>query len=585
MKRLFDLTISSILLILSMPIQLILFVIIRIELGSPVLFIQQRAGLHGKGFFLYKFRTMSNETDDSGQLLPDHKRITRFGAWIRKYSLDELPQLLNVLKGDLSLVGPRPLLMQYLPLYTKEQARRHEVKPGITGWAQVNGRNHLSWEDKFSFDVWYVDHQSIWLDIKILCLTLIKVFNGDGISRPGYVSADLFTGSAQKDMRRKGIEMDQNKIYLSPPHLTGEELSFLEDALDSNWIAPLGPQVDQFEKEIADYIGVKDAALVSSGTAAIHLALRLSGVKKGDLIFCSSFTFIASANPILYEGAIPVLIDSEPETWNMSPKALERALEHAKSKGNMPKAVIVVHLYGQSAKMAEIKAICDHYGIPIIEDAAEAMGSTYNDQKCGGIGDIGIFSFNGNKLITSSGGGVIVSNNDHAIKRARFLASQARDPAPFYQHSEIGFNYRMSNLLAAVGRAQLKGIEEKIKKRRSIFAYYKELLGDIDGVSFMPELSNSQSNHWLTTLILDEKVIQTNPLEVIQRLDDANIEARPLWKPLHLQPVLKDVSFYAHESGNSVAENLFKQGICLPSGSSLTKSEQEKIVKVIKQAL
>jgi pyridoxal phosphate-dependent aminotransferase EpsN len=364
--------------------------------------------------------------------------------------------------------------------------------------------------------------------------------------------------------------VNKSRIYLSPPHMSGNEQKYINEAFETNWIAPLGPNVDAFEKELAEYVGSKGAAAVSSGTAAIHLALRLLDVKKGDRVFCSSLTFIASANPILYQGAEPVFIDSEPDTWNMSPLALERALEEAECEGKLPKAVIVVNLYGQSAKMDEILEICNQYNVPVVEDAAESLGSTYKGKKSGTFGKFGIYSFNGNKIITTSGGGMLVSDDLEALQKARFLATQARDPAPHYQHSQIGYNYRMSNILAGIGRAQLEVLDERVKARRAIFDRYVQALGDIDGIHFMPELEETMSNRWLTALTIDQQKLGVTPMDIINALAEENIEARPVWKPLHLQPVFAGIKYYPHHENWSVSEELFANGICLPSGSNMT---------------
>jgi pyridoxal phosphate-dependent aminotransferase EpsN len=378
---------------------------------------------------------------------------------------------------------------------------------------------------------------------------------------------------------------NQSRIYLSPPHMSGNEQKYINEAFATNWIAPLGPNVDAFEKELAEYVGVKGAAAVSSGTAAIHLALRLLDVKKGDRVFCSSLTFIASANPILYEGAEPVFIDSEPDTWNMSPVALERAFEESKYEGQLPKATIVVNLYGQSAKMDEILEICNKYNVPVIEDAAESLGSTYKGKKSGTFGKFGIYSFNGNKIITTSGGGMLVSNDVEALEKARFLATQARDPAPHYQHSQLGYNYRMSNILAGIGRAQLEVLDDRVKARRAIFDRYVKALADIDGIHFMPELEGTMSNRWLTTLTIDQQKLGVKPMDIINALGEENIEARPVWKPLHMQPVFEGIKYYSHHENWSVSEELFANGICLPSGSDMTEEDQNRVINVFLKAI
>ncbi|MFS7393329.1 DegT/DnrJ/EryC1/StrS family aminotransferase [Carnobacterium maltaromaticum] len=373
------------------------------------------------------------------------------------------------------------------------------------------------------------------------------------------------------------------RILLSSPHMSGNEQKYIGNAFKENWIAPLGPNVNQFELDIAAYAGVKGASVTSSGTGAIHLALDILGVKQGDSVFCSTFTFVASANPALYLGADITFIDSEVETWNMSPFALERALSDAKKMGKLPKAIIVVNLYGQSAQMDELLEIANSYNVPIIEDAAESLGAEYKGKKSGTLGKIGIYSFNGNKIITTSGGGVLISDDEEIIGRSRFLATQARDEAPHYQHSVVGYNYRMSNILAGVGIAQLQVLDERVTRRREIFnTYYQELAG-IEGVQFMPELNGTKSNRWLTTLTIDQKIIQLNPYEIMDKMNEANIETRALWKPLHMQPLFKENKFYKDkENEESIASELFANGICLPSGSNMSQTEINKVIYSIK---
>ncbi|MDM5190850.1 aminotransferase class I/II-fold pyridoxal phosphate-dependent enzyme [Bacillus sp. DX4.1] len=377
----------------------------------------------------------------------------------------------------------------------------------------------------------------------------------------------------------------KTRIYLSAPHMSGNEQKYIGEAFDMNWIAPLGPNVDAFESELSSHVGVRDAAAVSSGTAAIHLALRLLDVKDGDTVFCSSLTFIASANPIVYLGATPVFIDSEPETWNMSPQALERALRDANEKEILPKAVIVVNLYGQSAKMDEILSLCNKYDVPVIEDAAESLGSFYKGKASGTFGKFGVYSFNGNKIITTSGGGMLVSNEVEALKKARFLATQARDPAPHYQHSELGYNYRMSNILAGVGRAQLQVLQDRVQARRRIFDRYYQELSHIPGIKFMPELENTYSNRWLTALTVDEEKAGVSIQELLKQLENENIEARPVWKPLHMQPLFEGITYYPHSDCEDVASKLFETGLCLPSGSSMTEKDQTRVIACIKNIL
>lgn len=370
-------------------------------------------------------------------------------------------------------------------------------------------------------------------------------------------------------------------ILLSTPHMGEAELHYIEEAFRTNWIAPLGPNVDAFERELADLVGAGHAAAVSSGTAAIHLAVRILGVKPGDRVFCSTLTFAASANPIVYEGGEPVFIDSDPDSWNMSPRALERAFDAAVAEGWLPKAVIVVNLYGQSADMDALNAICDRHGVPVIEDAAESLGARYKGKPSGVFGRMGVYSFNGNKIITTSGGGMLLSDDEDLIKQARFLATQARDPAPHYQHSQIGFNYRMSNILAGVGRGQLQVLEQRVEARRAVYDAYREGLSDIEGLEWQPEPDWSYSNRWLSALTIDPEVTGFTASEVIRRLADEMIEARPVWKPMHLQPVFAHCRHFAH--GNEpTADRIFEQGICMPSGSNMSPGEIARVVDAMR---
>ena len=371
------------------------------------------------------------------------------------------------------------------------------------------------------------------------------------------------------------------RVYLCPPHMSGKEKEYIEEAFTSNWIAPLGPQVDAFENEMADYIGCRTLA-VSSGTAALHLALRLLGVGRGDIVFCSSLTFIGSVNPVLYLGAEPVFIDSEPKSWNMSPAALEKAFNWAKSAGRMPKAVVIVDLYGQSADYEPLLKICQEYEVPVVEDAAEALGASYNGKACGTMGRYGVFSFNGNKIITTSGGGMLAANDEEALKKALFWATQARDPAPWYQHSDMGYNYRMSNIAAAIGRGQLQVLDDRVNAHRVIFERYNEALGNIPGVGFMPEPDYSRSNRWLTVMTLDAEICEVEPMQIINALADENIESRPLWKPMHLQPLFAGCRYFTHGDEESIGDKLFASGLCLPSGSSMAEEEQQRVIELVK---
>lgn len=364
-----------------------------------------------------------------------------------------------------------------------------------------------------------------------------------------------------------------DKILLSSPHMSDEgyEMAYVKEAFDTNWIAPLGKNVNEFEKELAQKVGSKQAAALSSGTAAIHLALKAAGIGDGDVVFCPTLTFSATANPIIYQNATPVFIDSNFKTWNMCPDALEEAFR----KYPEVKAVIVVHLYGLSADMDKIIKLCDQYNVTLIEDAAESLGTYYKGTHTGTFGDYGIFSFNGNKIITSSGGGMLVSDNEERIQKARFWATQSRDKARHYQHSELGFNYRMSNVSAGIGRGQLKVLDERVAKKRYIFEYYKRELEHLEGIQFMPVNEWDEPNFWLSCLTLNGRV---KPIEIIEALEKENIESRPVWKPMHMQPYFEDYDFV----GGSVAEELFENGICLPSDTKMNNEDLKRVTLIIK---
>ncbi len=376
--------------------------------------------------------------------------------------------------------------------------------------------------------------------------------------------------------------MSNSKIWLSSPHMGGNEQLYVNEAFATNWIAPLGPHVNAFEQGLQVETKTKHAAALSSGTSAIHLALILLDVKAGDTVFCQSITFSASANPIAYQGAIPVFIDSETDTWNMDPALLKVALEEAKQYGKLPRAIIPVHLYGMPAKMDEIISIANEYGVPIIEDAAEALGSSIYNKSCGSFGEFGVLSFNGNKIITTSGGGALLSDNADMIQKARFLATQARDVAPHYQHSHIGYNYRMSNVLAGIGRGQLEVLRDRVASRRNNFERYKQYFSKHNNagfnIKFQEEPTGYYSNRWLTCILIDPVINKGLTIEEIRfAMEAENIESRPLWKPMHQQPVFANSKSYL----NGVSDTLFKNGLCLPSGSNLTEEEFERIFECL----
>lgn len=371
----------------------------------------------------------------------------------------------------------------------------------------------------------------------------------------------------------------EKRIFLASPHMSeeGYEKEYIKEAFDTNWIAPLGENVNKFEEELSQYVGAKCGAALSAGTAAIHMALKALDVKEGDIVFCSSLTFSATANPIIYQNATPVFIDCDRETWNMDPEALKKAFE----KYPNPKAVVIVHLYGTPAKMDEIMAICNEHNVPLVEDAAESLGATYKGKQTGTFGKFGIFSFNGNKIITTSGGGMLVSDDEERIQKVRFWATQSRDKARYYQHSEIGYNYRMSNIVAGIGRGQLKVLNDRLAKKKEIYETYKDAFKDIPEIEMKPVPVDTKPNYWLSTMLLKEDS-KVTPLNVMEALDKENIESRPIWKPMHMQPVFEKYDFIKVED-KPVSEDIFARGVCLPSDTKMTKEEQQEVIRIIKE--
>lgn len=371
----------------------------------------------------------------------------------------------------------------------------------------------------------------------------------------------------------------EKRIFLASPHMSeeGYEKEYIKEAFDTNWIAPLGENVNKFEEELANYVGAKCGAALSAGTAAIHMALKALDVKEGDIVFCSSLTFSATANPIIYQNATPVFIDCDRETWNMDPEALEKAFE----KYPNPKAVVIVHLYGTPAKMDEKMAICNEHNVPLVEDAAESLGATYKGKQTGTFGKFGIFSFNGNKIITTSGGGMLVSDDEERIQKVRFWATQSRDKARYYQHSEIGYNYRMSNIVAGIGRGQLKVLNDRLAKKKEIYETYKEGFKDITEIEMKPVPVDTKPNYWLSTMLLKEES-KVTPLNIMEALEKENIESRPIWKPMHMQPVFEKYDFIKVED-KPVSEDIFARGVCLPSDTKMTKEEQQEVIRIIKE--
>jgi dTDP-4-amino-4,6-dideoxygalactose transaminase/lipopolysaccharide/colanic/teichoic acid biosynthesis glycosyltransferase len=575
LKRLFDVAVALALLLALAPLLLVIAILVQIRLGSPIFFRQRRIGRKNKPFALIKFRTMTNKRDAMGDLLPDAQRLTPFGQWLRATSIDELPELWNILIGKMSLVGPRPLLPEYLPFYTSEELRRHHMRPGITGLAQVSGRNSIGWDTRLAFDISYVDTFHFWLDIKILWRTAWVVMKRDGISAAG--EATMGRLDVERSHKVAKSPRIQSRIFLSPPHMSGTEHGYVTEAFGSNYVAPVGPMVDAFEHAFAEAVGIPHCLALSSGTAAIHLAMIGAGVGAGDTVIASSLTFIGSVSPILYQGATPIFIDADPAHWTMDVGLLEEALATAKKNGKLPKAVIPTDLYGQSCDASVIKSLCDDYGVALIIDSAEAVGATYHGQHAGYFSKAAAYSFNGNKIITTSGGGMLASHDKSFIDHARFLSQQARDAAPHYEHSTYGYNYRMSNIVAAIGRGQLEVLGARVTRRREVFDYYVEHLGKLPGIAFMPEAAYGRSNRWLSTITVNAEVFGNDREAIRRALESENIESRPIWKPMHMQPVFKDTPMV----GGAVSERLFRDGLCLPSGSQLTEAELERIVNIV----
>lgn len=410
--------------------------------------------------------------------------------------------------------------------------------------------------------------------------------NPQALMRERGLQVLALTDAAGRVRRVAARDRRDERILLSPPHMGGEEEALALSAFETNWIAPLGPNVDAFEAELAAYLGAPAAAALSSGTAALHLALRLLDVGPGDVVLTSSLTFIGSVAPILYQGAAPVFIDSAPDSWNMSPAALERALARARAEGVAPKAAIVTNIYGQSADLDPILALCAAHGVPVIEDAAESLGADYKGRKSGTLGMLGAFSFNGNKIITTSGGGALTAHDPDLVARARFFSTQARDPAPHYEHTVYGYNYRMSNILAGVGRAQLRLLDDRVARRRRIFARYREALADVPAIGWMPEAATGRCNRWLTVATIDPDLGGgATPASVIAALAAAGVEARPVWKPMHRQPLFAGAAYTPHDDALSFSDLCFARGLCLPSGSDLSDDQIARVADLVRRAI
>lgn len=567
-KRLFDLICSFFGIIVLTPLFLIVALLIKLTSRGPVFYTQKRAGRNAKLFTIIKFRSMVADHGDSNTVtVQGDVRITKFGAFIRKYKIDELPALWNVLIGEMSLVGPRPDLPDYLLLLQGEDQNILNLRPGITGPASLKYANEeqiLMYQDDpetYHYEVIFKDKVRINLDY---------YYNRNLLVDLKLIFATIFRASFSSD--------DLIRIRLAAPDISVQELKTIKKGFSIDWVSSFGPHIGKFENNLSAISDGRKVAALSSGTSAIHLSLVLLGIKENDDIICSSFTFSASANPVKYLGANPVFIDSEPISWNMCPELLEKSIVEGIKKNKKPKAIILVHLYGMPAKMDQIMKISNKYDIPLIEDAAEALGSTYKNQPLGTFGKFGIYSFNGNKIITTSGGGALLCEDNSLIEKAKFFATQSRDDAPHYEHSEIGYNYRMSNVCAAIGLGQLEVLPDRVIRKREIFGFYKRELSGVEEITFLDESAGSFSNYWLTTILIDENsAIDREQLRL--HLEKDNIESRPLWKPMHLQPVFESCKAYV----NGVSGDLFNRGLCLPSGTNMTKKDLERVVNKIKE--
>lgn len=587
-KRGFDLIGALCLLIVLSPVLLVVWGMVRVKIGRPALFCQERPGLDGRIFKMYKFRTMTEACDEQGNLLPDELRLTKFGIALRKTSLDELPELFNIVKGDMSFVGPRPLLVRYLDRYTKEQAKRHRVRPGLTGWAQVNGRNAISWEKRFELDVWYVEHWSLRLDFKILCMTAAKVLKREGISSEGSVTMEEFMGEDRSMGKQK-------EINLSVPNLSGDSEDIaanLEECVQTGWVSTGGRFIGEFEKRVADYVGTQSAAAVQSGTAGLHLSLQLLGVQPGEEVIVPTLTFIAAVNPVFYVGAIPIFMDCD-DTLCMDPVKLEafcreecqleqEGLIH-QSTGRKVTAVVPVHVFGSLCDMEAIMEIAGRYRLKVLEDSTEALGSCFTEGRYKGryggtVGDAGVYSFNANKIITTGGGGMVVAQASDFVERVRSLSSQAKKDVLYFVHDEVGYNYRMLNLQAALGVKQIQRLEEFISVKIQNDEQYRRELKDVPGLTLLDFPKGQRTNHWFYSLYVKEETFGCSRDELMEALIREGIQCRPVWKLIHTQKHCQSEWAYRIEK----AWKYEKSVLNVPCSTNLTRQDVTYVCQKIK---
>lgn len=591
-KRLIDILLSSMALLLLSWLFLILIIVIKIDDPGPAFFTQKRVGKNKEYFKLHKFRSMKMSTPHdvpTHMLKKPEQYITRIGKFLRKTSLDELPQVWDIFVGNMSIIGPRPALWNQDDLVSeRDKYGANSVAPGLTGWAQINGRDELEIPVKAKLDGEYVEKLSFAFDLKCFFGTFASVITGKGY-------AEGVSKSSEGEERVNQLELKpfKNKIWLSTPTMHGEELKYIEEAYKTNWMSTIGENLIKAEELICEKVGCKHAVPLASGTSALHMAVKLAGVKKGDKVFCSDMTFSATVNPIVYEGGEPVFIDTERDTWNMDPDALEKAFEIYPDV----KVVVCVHLYGTPAKIDELKAICDKHNATFIEDAAESLGATYKGKQTGTFGKYNVISFNGNKIITGSSGGMLLTDDEDGANKVKKWSTQSRENAPWYQHEDLGYNYRMSNVIGGVVRGQIPYLEQHISQKKAIYYRYKEGLKDLPIKMNPINLDVCEPNYWLSCMIIDEDAMCTQhrsattadyatqkgkscPTEILETLQKYNAEGRPIWKPMHMQPIFRDNKFVSN--GEDVGADIFERGLCLPSDNKMTQAEQDVIIEIIK---
>ncbi len=591
-KRLIDVLLSFLALILLSWLFLILVIAIKIDDPGPAFFTHKRVGKNKSFFKLHKFRSMKMSTphDVPTHLLDNPEQyITRVGKFLRKSSLDELPQIWDIFVGKMSIVGPRPALWNQDDLIAeRDKYGANDVMPGLTGWAQINGRDELEIPEKAKLDGEYAQNLSFVFDLRCFFGTFASV-----LTSRGYAEGVADNGEGENRVELKDTKPFENKIWLSSPTMHGDELRYIEEAYKTNWMSTIGENLTKTEELICEKVGCKHAVPLATGTSALHMAVKLAGVKRGDKVFCSDMTFSATVNPIVYEGGEPVFIDSERDTWNMDPKALEKAFEIYPDV----KVVVCVHLYGTPAKVDELKAICDKHNAILIEDAAESLGATYKGKQTGTFGKYNVISFNGNKIITGSSGGMLLTDDTDGADKVKKWSTQSREAAPWYQHEDLGYNYRMSNVIGGVVRGQIPYLEEHIAQKKAIYYRYKEGLKDLPITMNPINTDISEPNFWLSCMIIDKDAMcdqqrsdtrasyntqkgKSCPTQILETLEKYNAEGRPIWKPMHMQPIFKNNEYIS--TGEDVGADIFERGLCLPSDNKMTQAQQDVIISIIK---